>query len=327
MELANNLLTLSDHQQLRQATTVTELPPRLQSLLEFTDAIQPITAGTKMTNQPTRLLFNSPALTHNSITCQSSPYQYSLPTPPGTQLPTSHTLEHKLIFTVTPPPTSQPASDELWADCAPTTLLIQSEHHFPLPSIDNTTRTPTPGTWLHSLLHQLLFRKHELLEHVPPHYLEDFPCLTDTAEFLQLTSFPHGQCYDPHLSNQPTSVTVSLSPTAYILATHTSLISIPLLATETRRGITVPKQALLYLRPAHRSLLGAAQATNTLFSNPPHPSLPPISVQNKTRQVRLGSNTGQRPTLQQLLDWSYHLLTTDSLLSQLSLTKSRPPRK
>ena len=267
------------------------------------------------------------AYTHASLFVGSVRGGEETATPPGTQLPSAHPSDHKLVFTITPPPTSQPASEELWADCAPTTILIQSEHHFPLPSIDNATRSPTPGTWLHSLLHQLLFRKHELLEHVPPHYLEDFPCLADTTEFLQLTSFPHGQCYDPHLSNQPTSVTVSLSPTAYILATHTSLLSIPLLATETRRGVTVPKQALLYLRPAHRSLLGAAQATNTLFSNPPLPSLPPITIQNKTGQVRLGTNAGQRPTLQQLLAWSYHLLTTDSLLSQLSLTKPRPLRK
>ena len=83
MELTNNLRNLSDAQQLRHASTVAELPPRLQSLLEFTYAIQPMSSGNKMTNQPTRLLFNSQALTRNSITCQTSPYQYSLPLSPS----------------------------------------------------------------------------------------------------------------------------------------------------------------------------------------------------------------------------------------------------
>ena len=113
MELTNNLRNLSDTQQLRNATTVAELPPRLRPLLEFTDAIQPISSGNKMNNQPTRLLFNSPALTHNNITCQTSPYQYSLPLPPGTQLPPSHALEQKLVITITLPPPIQPNSEEL----------------------------------------------------------------------------------------------------------------------------------------------------------------------------------------------------------------------
>jgi hypothetical protein len=154
----------------------------------------------------------------------------------------------------------------LWADCAPTTVLIQSDQRLPLPHIDNTTQSPVPGTWLHSLLHQLLNRQPELSTIALPHHTQEFPCIDDTTSFLQLNAFPHGQCYDPHISPKPTSVTVSLSTTAYLLAIHSQSILIGLPATETRRGLTVPKQATLSIRPAHCSIFGHAQSPNPIFT-------------------------------------------------------------
>ena len=78
---------------------------------------------------------------------------------------------------------------------------------------------------------------------------------------------------------------------------------------EEKKELVVNVGPLEVIRAAARAI------SHRPVSPPPLPSLPPITIQNKTGQVRLGNNTGQGPTLQQLLDWSYHLLTTDSLLS------------
>ena len=107
-----------------------------------------------------------------------------------------------------PPPTLPPI--DLWADCVPTTVLIQSDQHLPLPQIDHGTRLPIPATWLHSLFHQLYPRHLDLLEQAPPHYLAVFPCLSELSSFSQLNAFPHGHCYDPHISTKPTSITLYL---------------------------------------------------------------------------------------------------------------------
>ena len=128
MELRAVLARRSDEDNLRRASNPDQLPPGLQALLEFADALQPLSEGTKVKENPNKILFHSPQLFHNRITCQTSPYQYILPLPPGFQSPTNN-----LQITIHPPPSLHPASADLWADCIPTTVLLQSEHRLSSP--------------------------------------------------------------------------------------------------------------------------------------------------------------------------------------------------
>ena len=253
-------------------------------------------------------MFSSPRLPNNRITCQSSHYRYTLPLPPDfAHLSTPP--QQGLQITIIPPPPAHPNSPDLWADCTPTSVLVQSDYKLPLPIIDNHTQLPAPNTWLHSL-HQLLAQQAELASHATPQLLEDLPCLTDPNSFLQLNAFPHGHCYDPHVSLKPTSITLSLSPSAFTAATHTASLLIDLPYTETRRGQVVPKQLLVSIRPAHRSILGPAQTANPIFSAPPLPDLPPLAWSDHTGLPKSAQQPSRKLSLPSILRWVAHILSS-----------------
>ncbi len=101
--LSDQLMDPANEDQLRQATSLDHLPPSLQALLEFADALQPIAPGDKVKSLPSKILYNIPLLHHNRILCQASPYQYTLPLPPGFNSPTNN---HQV--TIHPPPSPHP---------------------------------------------------------------------------------------------------------------------------------------------------------------------------------------------------------------------------
>ena len=69
LELRNILAKKANEDQLRSATNPDQLPPDLQALLEFADALQPLSEGIKVRENPTKLLFTSPHTNANLITC------------------------------------------------------------------------------------------------------------------------------------------------------------------------------------------------------------------------------------------------------------------
>jgi hypothetical protein len=85
----------------------------------------------------------------------------------------------------------------------------------------------------------------------------------------------------------------------------------------------VPKQATLSIRPAHRSIFGPAQSPNPIFTAPPHPQLPKLAWHSHSGQLRLASNPSHRPSPSQLLNWAYHIITSEDTLASLSLNKTR----
>ncbi len=86
LELRNVLEKKANEDQLRSTTNLDQLPPDLQALLEFADALQPLSEGTKVRDNTTKLIFTYPHILGNRITCRYISYQYILPHPEYTQL-------------------------------------------------------------------------------------------------------------------------------------------------------------------------------------------------------------------------------------------------